>query len=71
MYRGGVSGSAAQRGGAGPGGAKGSDLAGVTPVIIVPNVLSSLITLYNAKEFLQDGRREVEFPFVWGSGAGR
>ncbi|CAN0423693.1 unnamed protein product [Ascophyllum nodosum] len=47
------SGSAAGRAGGGP--AEG-ELAGVTPVIIVPNVLSSLVTLHNVKDLLEDGR---------------
>lgn len=54
--RGGTSGAAGGRGGEEGGGA-GGDIAGVTPVIIVPNVRDSLVTLYNAKEFLEDGRR--------------
>ena len=53
-----ASGSSTGRGGGGAAGSKGGDLAGATPVIIVPNVQSSLITLYNARDFVQDGRRE-------------
>ena len=42
------------------------------PIVIVPNALSSLINLYNVKEFLQDGRfvpvnekRDVSFGFLF------
>ncbi|CAN0076675.1 unnamed protein product, partial [Laminaria digitata] len=51
-----ASASSTGRGGGSATGAKGGDLAGATPVIILPNVQSSLLTLYNARDFLQDGR---------------
>lgn len=51
---GGRGGSGGSAGGGGKGG--GGDMAGATPVIIVPTVPTSLVTLYNAKDFLQDGK---------------
>ncbi|CAN0079702.1 unnamed protein product, partial [Ectocarpus fasciculatus] len=53
--RGGTNSAAGGRGGSGGGAGGAGDLAGATPVIIVPTVLSSLVTLYNATDFLQDG----------------
>ncbi|CAM9697570.1 unnamed protein product [Ectocarpus sp. 13 AM-2016] len=53
--RGGTNSAAGGRGGSGGGAGGGGDLAGATPVIIVPTVPTSLVTLYNATDFLQDG----------------